>query len=82
MNVLKPRPKPHSRRRVRDNGQALSGAILRMPPDLRDVFLLNRMAGLTYEQTGFHLGIAPEAVQAKLAAALVRLTRVIRASEA
>lgn len=48
-------------------------AILRLPPDPRDVFLLHRMAGMSYEEIGMRLDIAPEVVQTKLAGALVSL---------
>lgn len=62
------------RRRARANGKrVLVKAILRLPRNLRDVFLLHRMAGLSYGEIGVRLGMEPEAVKAGLADALVRL---------
>ena len=82
MTVVEPRPESLSRHRAKNEGRALTRAILRLPTDQRDVFLLNRMVGLTYDQIGLHLGMAPQTVQATLAAALVKLTRGARAFEA
>lgn len=78
MTASKARPK---RRRARCSAEVLKAAILRLPVNLRDVFLLHRFGGLTYDEIGSRLGVAPEAVQAALAAALVRLARTVRISE-
>lgn len=47
-----------------DKQRALVRAILRLPPDPRDVFLLHRMAGMSYEEIGHQLGMEREAVLA------------------
>ena len=75
--------RPQTRRKAADEGerQVLVPAILNLPRDLRDVLLLHRMAGMSYCQIGLHLGMTPEAVQASLAAALVRLARAVHTSE-
>ena len=78
MTASKARPK---RRRARTSGDVLKAAILRLPTNLRDVFVLHRFAGLTYGEIGLRLGLTPEAVQARFAAALVRLVRAVRISE-
>lgn len=78
MTASKPRPK---RRRTRSSADVLKVAILRLPTNLRDVFLLHRFGCLTYGEIGLRLGLAPEAVQARFAAALVRLARTVRISE-
>lgn len=70
------------RRRQPDEQRILAKAILRLPADLRDVFLLHRMAGLSYEQIGEHLGMERDAVQARLAEALARIVRVTPSPEA
>ena len=78
MTAPKPRAK---RRRVRGSAHVLKAAILRLPTNLRDVFVLHRFAGLTYVEIGLRLGLTPEAVQARFADALGRLARAVRISE-
>lgn len=56
-----------------DKKRALVRAILRLPPDPRDVFLLHRMAGMSYHEIGLHLNMVPEAVRTNLVEALVLL---------
>ncbi|WP_292119195.1 sigma factor-like helix-turn-helix DNA-binding protein [Brevundimonas sp.] len=55
--------------------------MLRLPINLRDVFVLHRFGGLNYDEIRLHLGMTPEAVQAALAAALARLVRAVRITE-
>lgn len=57
--------------------RVLVRAIRQLPPDCRDVFLLHRFAELSLEQIAEHLGIDQQAVVARLAAALVRLSRAV-----
>ncbi|MGX5634818.1 RNA polymerase sigma factor [Brevundimonas diminuta ATCC 11568] len=57
--------------------RVLVRAIRRLPGDCRDVFLLHRFAELTLEQIAEHLGIDQQAVEARLAEALVRLGRAV-----
>lgn len=70
------------RKRQPDEKRILVKAILRLPADLRDVFLLHRMAGLSYEQIGEHLGMERDAVQARLAEALAWIVRATPSPEA
>lgn len=56
-----------------DQQRALAKAILQLPADLRDVYLLHRMAGLSFDQIGQQLGIERTVVQAYLAEALARI---------
>lgn len=81
MTPSKPRTQTLRKAAAEDEREVLVRAILKLPPRLRDVFLLNRMAGMSYSEIGLHLGIAPKAVQASLAAALVRLTRAVQTIE-
>ncbi len=60
-----------------DQKRALAKAILQLPADLRDVFLLHRMAGLSFEEIGQQLGLERTVVQAYLAEALARIVRAM-----
>lgn len=64
------------RGRQANEKRVLVKEILRLPVDLRDVFLLHRMAGLSYEQIGEHLNVGRDVVEARLAEALVLLVAV------
>lgn len=82
MTPSTPQPKTGRKGKVEEKRQVLVRAILRLPTCLRDVFVLHRMAGMTYSEIGLHLGMTPEAVETSLAAALVRLTRAAPKSDA
>lgn len=62
-------------RRASNERSVLVAAILALPTEHREVFILSRMAGLTYDQVSAHLGLSVEAVEASLAAALLQLLR-------
>lgn len=79
MILSKPRSKVRHKGPVEDDQQVLVRAILELPTRLRDVFVLHRMAGMTYTEIGLHLGMTPKAVETSLAAALVRLMQTIAA---
>ncbi|WP_269220175.1 RNA polymerase sigma factor [Brevundimonas vesicularis] len=55
--------------------QILIRAIQRLPRRYRDVFVLHRFAEMPLERIAEHLGIETRAVEARLAEALVRLSR-------
>lgn len=57
--------------------QILVRAIRRLPRRCRAVFVLYRFTGMPLEQIAEHLGIHQQAVEARLAAALVRLSRAV-----
>lgn len=78
MNRHKASPRRILRRSAAaDQKRALTKAILQLPADLRDVFLLHRMAGLSYEEIGEQLCIERDVVQAYLAEALARIVRAV-----
>ena len=81
MTPSKPQPQTRRKATAKDERQGLVRAILKLPRDPRDVFLLHRMAGMTYSEIGLHLGMTPKAVETSLAAALVRLTRAVPTSD-
>lgn len=66
------RESPEDRQR-----RVLVQAICHLPRDCRDGFLLHRFAGMPLEQIAEHLGIDQQAVEARLAEALVRLSRAV-----
>ena len=78
MAASKPRQR---RRRARSSADVIKVAILRLPTRLRDVFVLHRFGGMTYDEIGLHLGIPPEAVKAAFSSAMVRLAGAVRTSE-
>lgn len=57
--------------------QTLVGAIQRLPRHYRDVFVLHRFTGMSLEQIAERLGIEKRAAEARLAEALVRLSRAV-----
>jgi len=70
--VRRRREAPEDRER-----RTLIRAIRSLPRDCREVFLLHRFAELSLEQIAEHLGIDQQAVESRLAEALVRLSRAI-----
>ena len=61
--------------------RVLKQVILHLPPDPRDVFLLHRMADLTYGQIGQRLNMESDTVQAHLADALLQIMRATQLAE-
>jgi DNA-directed RNA polymerase specialized sigma24 family protein len=66
-----------SRRRKGAGKSDLAKAVLRLPTGLRDVFLLHRLGGRSYEQIAERLGVERDEVQARLAEALIRVGRAV-----
>lgn len=73
-SLLRRRPPRSAEERQR---RVLVRAIRRLPRDCRDVFVLHRFAGMSLEQIAQHLGIDQQAIEARLAEALVRLSRAV-----
>lgn len=53
-------------------------AILSLPEDLRDVFVLNRVVGLTYEEVAARTGLSIKAVEWRLSRALIQCASQLR----
>ena len=61
--------------------RALVQALRRLPRRYRDVFVLHRFVGMPLEQIAEYQGIDQQAVEARLAAALVRLSRAVEEAD-
>nr|WP_255552775.1 sigma factor-like helix-turn-helix DNA-binding protein [Brevundimonas sp. BAL450] len=57
--------------------RALVRAIVELPPECRDIFVLKRFTGMSLDQIVEHLGLDREVAEARLAAALVQLCRAV-----
>lgn len=57
--------------------QVMSFAVMRLPVERRDVFLLNAVQALDYSFIARHMGLSVDEVQALFAAALVEVSRTV-----
>lgn len=56
----------------------LKQVILGLPPIYRETFILNRFAGLSYQQIAVHFGITAKAVEYRMARALALCQEALR----
>lgn len=56
----------------------LKQVILGLPPLYRDVFILNRFVGLTYEQIAARQGVTPKAIEYRMSRALALCQDALR----
>ncbi|MFC5568501.1 RNA polymerase sigma factor [Lysobacter yangpyeongensis] len=72
-----PSPEPDHERRL-DNQREVErvrAAILQLPPRCREVYLLNRIEGMSYSQIARHCGVSVKAVEKHIGRALQSLRR-------
>jgi RNA polymerase sigma factor (sigma-70 family) len=60
----------------------LSEAILGLPEPLRDVFVLSRFSGLTYEEIGDHFGLSVKTVEWRMSRALALCVEALKGEKA
>lgn len=73
-----PRATPLQHAEAQELGERLQAAVLRLPPSQREVLLLNRFAGLSYDEIAQVTGASPAAVRVTLHRALSRLRELLR----
>jgi len=61
-----------------DTARALDAALAALPPRCREVFVMQRVNGLSYAQIATALGIAPKTVENLMGRALQRLRKAMR----
>jgi RNA polymerase sigma factor (sigma-70 family) len=60
----------------------LSEAILALPEPLRDVFVLSRFGGLTYEEIADHFGLSVKTVEWRMSRALAHCAEALKGEKA
>lgn len=61
-----------------DHAVTFKQIVLALPPELRDVFVLNHVQGMTYEDIAEHLGIPRTTVHHRMRMALKRTSKAMR----
>jgi DNA-directed RNA polymerase specialized sigma24 family protein len=60
-----------------DERKLLAAAVTALPEPIRDVFLLNRISGLTYAEIAHHLALDIHLVESRLREALIALDQAV-----
>lgn len=71
-------PDPQAAAEFREVSQMLQHAIDRLPPRRKEVFIMSRFEGLSYEKIALHFGISKSAVNQHIVEALVFLRTFLR----
>lgn len=77
-NVADDRPSQEDETDSRQKLERLRSIVAELPERTRQIFLLNRVEGLSYAETAERLGISESSVQKHLAKALLHVTKRLR----
>ena len=66
---------PHERLEMRDELARVERAISNLKPKTRDIFLMHRFEGLSYEEIGAEMGMTAKGVEKQMAKALIAIRR-------
>nr|WP_269214131.1 RNA polymerase sigma factor [Brucella pseudogrignonensis] len=77
-SIADDRPTQEDETDARQKLERLRSAVLELPERTRQVFVLNRIEGLTYPETARRLGISESSVQKHLNKALLHVTKRLR----
>jgi RNA polymerase sigma factor (sigma-70 family) len=75
LQLIDPAPSPLSEVETREMARRLDAALARLKPKTRQVFLLHRFEGLTYERIAVRLGLSPSGVEKHISKAIAHLDR-------
>ncbi|MGQ2929714.1 MAG: RNA polymerase sigma factor [Sphingopyxis sp.] len=68
-------PDPHAALEARDQMRRVAAALDRLKPQTRDIFLMHRFEGLSYEEIAAARGIGVKGVEKQIAKAMVAVRR-------
>ncbi|WP_168707907.1 sigma-70 family RNA polymerase sigma factor [Sphingopyxis sp. PAMC25046] len=66
---------PHERLEMRDELARVERAISKLKPRTRDIFLMHRFEGLSYEEIGAEMGMTAKGVEKQMAKAFIAIRR-------
>ena len=69
-------PDPHGALEARDQMRRVAAALDRLKPETRDIFLMHRFEGLSYEEISAARGIGLKGIEKHIAKAMVAIRRV------
>lgn len=68
----------HASAATQEHAVTFKQILLALPPELRDVFMLNHVQGMTYEEIAIHLGIPRTTVHYRMRKALEKTSKAMR----
>lgn len=77
-SIADDRPSQEDEADARQRLDRLRAAVMELPERTRQIFVLNRIEGLSYAETAERLGVSESSVQKHLAKALLHVTQQLR----